>query len=290
MIPMIYAHRGASGQFAEHTRAAYQQALAEGADGLECDVHLTSDERLICIHDSTLDRTSSGTGEVEDHTLRQLRELDFSSWKGAAIPPEFGGIPDQLLTLADLLELARGAGRPLRLAIELKHPSPFGMRLEEEVLEFLTSQGWDRATSTLDNLTVDFMSFNPDSTRHLLEYGIPAQFLCQLVADVVPEEVKEELRFDIITAGAVITLLRRALKEGEAMLGQGVIGVAGPGVKYVRDHPERVRGWIAAGLQIRVWTVNEPADVELMHRLGVQQITTDHPAATREALNALLKC
>mgnify|MGYP006203983467 CR=1 FL=1 len=71
------------------------KALAEGADGVECDVHLTEDLELVCIHDTTLDRTSSGTGDVGDHTLRQLRELDFASWKGANIPPGYGGVADQ---------------------------------------------------------------------------------------------------------------------------------------------------------------------------------------------------
>ncbi len=287
MRPTIYAHRGASGEYAEHTRAAYLQALAEGSDGLECDVHLSRDEVLVCIHDNTLDRTSNGTGEVEDHTLAELRALDFSTWKGAFIPPELGAPSEQLLTLEELIDLARQAGRPLELAIELKHPSPFGMRLEEEVLAFLMRQGWNAETSTVDNITVHFMSFNPDSTKHLLEYGVPPRFLCQLVSDVDPEEVKDELRFDIITAGAVMTLLRRALKEGEEMIQRGVVGVAGPGVDYVRDHPERVREWIAAGRSVRVWTVNEPADVELMHELGIQEITTNYPDRVRQQLEEL---
>ncbi len=88
MSPQIFAHRGASGRYAEHTRAAFLQALADGADGVECDVHLTRDEQLVCIHDPTLERTSNGSGDVADHTLAQLRELDFSSWKGVRIPAE----------------------------------------------------------------------------------------------------------------------------------------------------------------------------------------------------------
>ncbi|MBM7847327.1 glycerophosphodiester phosphodiesterase [Arthrobacter roseus] len=287
MKPTIFAHRGASGEYAEHTRAAYVQALAEGADGLECDVHLTGDEVLVCIHDNTLDRTSNGTGDVEDQTLDELRSLDFSSWKGAYIPPELGAPSEQLLTLEELLDLARQAGHPLELAIELKHPSPFGMRLEEEVLGFLTRQGWNAETSVVDNITVHFMGFNPDAAKHLLEYGVPPRFLCQLVADVKPEEVKDEIRFDLITAGAVMTLLRRALKEGENMIRDGAVGVAGPGVDYVRDHPDRVREWITSGRIVRVWTVNEPADVQLMHDVGVQEITTDYPARVRSQLDEL---
>ena len=73
-------------QFPEHTRAAYDQAVADGADGVECDVHLTADGEVVLIHDGTLDRTSDGTGPVATHTLAELRDLDIWSWKGVALP------------------------------------------------------------------------------------------------------------------------------------------------------------------------------------------------------------
>ncbi|WP_323960004.1 glycerophosphodiester phosphodiesterase family protein [Arthrobacter sp. JZ12] len=275
MKQRVFAHRGASERYAEHTRAAYQQALAEGADGVECDVHLTEDLELVCIHDPTLDRTSSGTGDVGDHTLGQLRELDFSSWKGAAIPPQFGGVADQLLTLEDLIDLLRADGRELDLAIELKHPSPFGLRLEERLIAFLMKEGYDPETSRLANLHVSFMSFNPDSVRHLLE-RVPADVVCQLVADVKPNDLRETL--GPLTAAAVMNLLKRALHEGERIIGSGAVGIAGPGIEYVRAHPDRVKRWLDAGLRLRVWTVDHDDDVDLLRALGVQEITTNRPA------------
>ncbi|WP_301182441.1 glycerophosphodiester phosphodiesterase family protein, partial [Nocardia farcinica] len=66
--PFVVAHRGASGTRPEHTLAAYEQALEEGADGVECDVRLTRDGHLVCVHDRTVDRTSSGTGLVSEMT------------------------------------------------------------------------------------------------------------------------------------------------------------------------------------------------------------------------------
>ena len=78
--PFVVAHRGASAERPEHTLAAYELALKEGADGVECDVRLTRDGHLVCVHDRRVDRTSNGTGLVSEMTLAQLRELDFGAW------------------------------------------------------------------------------------------------------------------------------------------------------------------------------------------------------------------
>ncbi|MDQ0736798.1 glycerophosphodiester phosphodiesterase [Arthrobacter agilis] len=284
MPPVIFAHRGSSGTYAEHTRAAYLQALADGADGVECDVHLSRDGHLVCIHDTTLDRTTNGSGDVADRTLAELRTLDVSAWKGAAVPPAFGGTGDQFLTLADLLALLGGAGRPVRLAIELKHPSPFGLRLEDALIAFLMDEGWDPESSMLGTVEISFMSFNPDSMRQLAE-SAPSHMLCQLVADVEPQEVRDALRFGSLAEGALIGVLQRALKEGEELIDGQEVGIAGPGVEYVRDHPERVRRWIQEGMRVRVWTVNTEEDALFLAGLGVQEMTSDYPARIRLALD-----
>ncbi len=78
--PLVVAHRGASADLAEHTLAAYELALRHGADALECDVRLTRDGHLVCVHDRRVDRTSTGRGVVSEMTLQGLTELDFASW------------------------------------------------------------------------------------------------------------------------------------------------------------------------------------------------------------------
>ncbi|VDR30894.1 Trehalase [Arthrobacter agilis] len=282
MHPVIFAHRGSSGTYAEHTRAAYLQALADGADGVECDVHLTRDGELVCIHDTTLDRTTDGSGDVADRTLDELRTVNAFSWKGVQIPEDFGDASNQFLSLADLLVLLRRSGRRIALAIELKHPSPFGLRLEEALIAFLMDEGWDPESSMLGLVEVSFMSFNPDSMRQLGE-SAPHHMLCQLVADVQPHEVRESLRFGSLAEGALINVLRRALKEGEDLIDRQEVGMAGPGVQYVRDHPERVRRWIEDGVRVRVWTVNTEEDALFLAALGVQELTSDYPARIRLA-------
>jgi len=90
--PTVVAHRGASSAVAEHTLAAYVAAIESGADALECDVRLTRDGHLVCVHDRTVNRTSDGKGVVSDFDLEGLRTLDFSSWRG-----DLPGSADQLL-------------------------------------------------------------------------------------------------------------------------------------------------------------------------------------------------
>src|SRR5947209_319070 len=91
--PMLVAHRGASSVVAEHTLAAYEAAIGSGADALECDVRLTRDGHLVCVHDRTVNRTSDGTGVVSELELSALEAMDFASWHG-----ELPESADQLLT------------------------------------------------------------------------------------------------------------------------------------------------------------------------------------------------
>ena len=251
--PLVFAHRGSSAAFAEHTRAAYLQALADGADGVECDVHLTRDQHVVLLHDANLDRTSDGTGPVAERTLREL------------------------LTLPELLEILRGAGRPVKLAIELKHPSPYQLKLEDRVLEVLRGEGWDPKSSAVDNVAVTFMSFSPDSVRHLLE-SVPPEYICQLVDDVDIRAIRGGLGFGMITGGAIANLMRATQAEAERILDNGQVGLAGPGIDYVRRHPAAVQRWLAGGRRFRVWTVDSEQDVALCAGLGIQEITTNVPA------------
>src|ERR1700741_595131 len=81
--PFVVAHRGASAARPEHTLAPHHPALKEGADGVECDVRLTRDGHLVCVHARRLDRTSTGAGLVSTMTLAQLRELEYGAWHGS---------------------------------------------------------------------------------------------------------------------------------------------------------------------------------------------------------------
>lgn len=108
------AHRGNSAHCPENTLVSFERALSAEMDMLEFDVQLTKDAEIVVIHDSRLDRTTSGSGYVWDHTLSEIRKLDAGSWFGE----RFANI--QVPTLDEVLESFPQAF----LNIELK-PSPF---------------------------------------------------------------------------------------------------------------------------------------------------------------------
>jgi len=78
--PAVFAHRGASVHAPENTLAAFELALAQGADGIELDVKLSADGRVVVIHDPTVDRTTGAHGLVKDLSLAQLQSLNAGSF------------------------------------------------------------------------------------------------------------------------------------------------------------------------------------------------------------------
>jgi glycerophosphoryl diester phosphodiesterase len=242
--PLVVAHRGASAVLPEHTLAAYRRALDEGADGLECDVRLTRDGQLVCLHDRRLERTSNGRGLVSDHTLEQLGRLDFGSWHGTG--------PAPVLTLERLLEVVREAGRPVRLLIETKHPSRYGADVERRLVALLHRH---RLAVPSDDgpVRVTVMSFSTLAIRRIrrLAPRLPTVLLLELVPP--------------------------GLRLGRLPFGTRI---AGPSIGLIRARPGLVTTLRAAGNQVYVWTVNEPADLELVARQEVDAIITDRPAET----------
>ena len=127
-LPLVIAHRGASVAAPENTIAAFERALADGADAIELDVHLSRDDHPVVIHDGTLERTTNGSGPVRGHTMRELKRLDAGAWRG----PTFVG--QRLQTLQEVLERFRGR---TRFWIELKGGSDLYPDIEERIVGLL---------------------------------------------------------------------------------------------------------------------------------------------------------
>jgi len=104
--PRIVGHRGAKANAPENTLAAFRRAREEGATWVEFDAKLTSDGEVVVIHDATLERTTDGKGNVADHTLAQLKQLDAGAWFSPAFKGEC--IPTFVESMALFAELGMG--------------------------------------------------------------------------------------------------------------------------------------------------------------------------------------
>ncbi len=147
---LVLAHRGYSSKAPENTMAAFELALQKGSHGLELDVHLSKDGEVVVIHDHVLDRTTNGTGLVEEHTFAELRQLDAGAW----FAPEFEG--ERIPTLDQVCELVKG--KNLLLNVEMKAALGFE-KLNERLVQVLTSHGVEEQ--------VIVSSFKHNSLAHL---------------------------------------------------------------------------------------------------------------------------
>jgi glycerophosphoryl diester phosphodiesterase len=131
----IYAHRGASADFPELTLAAYEGAVAQGADGFECDLRLTKDEVPVLWHNASMLERAGNPGLIAEMTFAQVSR---------AYP--------QILTLTDFLNFA--VSQKKGVLLETKHPVISGNRIEEVIAETLA------ATSGISYIDVSVMSFS----------------------------------------------------------------------------------------------------------------------------------
>ncbi len=254
--PFVVAHRGASAERPEHTLAAYELALQEGADGVECDVRLTRDGHLVCVHDRRADRTSSGTGLVSDLTLAELREFDWGAWHSSW--RHDGSIGDtSLLTLEGLLQLVLDWQRPVKVFIETKHPVRYGALVESKVLALLHRYGLAAPASAGLSRAV------------VMSFSAAAVWRIRRAAPLLPTVLLGETS-RYLGGGAATTVGATAV---------------GPSIATLREHPDLVDRAAAQGRAMYCWTVDHYEDVEFCRDIGVGWIATNHPGRTKAWLH-----
>lgn len=253
--PFVVAHRGASADRPEHTLAAYELALQEGADGVECDVRLTRDGHLVCVHDRRIDRTSNGTGIVSEMTLAELREFDWGDWHNSS---NHGGTAGGtgILTLDELIRLVLDWKRPVKLFVETKHPVRYGALVESKVLALLHRYGI-AAPPSADLSRAVVMSFSAAAVWRI-----------RRAAPLLPTVLLGETS-RYLGGGAATTVGATAV---------------GPSIATLREHPELVDRAAAQGRAMYCWTVDHYEDVEFCRELGVAWVATNHPGRTKDWL------
>jgi len=148
--PLVFAHRGLSSEAPENTMAAFRLAKAKGIPGVELDIHLTADGKLIVIHDHATSRVAPGTSlNIEESTVAQIQSIDIGSWKGA----QFKGEKAPLLS-----ELFEELGNDLYFDVEIKSGKAEDKGLEAALVKLL-------ADFKFGSERIVVSSFNPFSIK-----------------------------------------------------------------------------------------------------------------------------
>jgi glycerophosphoryl diester phosphodiesterase len=241
--PLVAAHRGGALLWPENSLLAFRNALALGVDFLETDVHLTADREVVILHDPTLDRTTSGVGQVAARRLADLASLRLRAADGTLTD-------ERVPTLTDLLDLLVPSRARLLLEIKVdtaRRPYP---GIEEKVLTLIRSRGLAGR--------VLIMAFQPDTLRRVraLDATIPIVLLVSR-AHMEREGV----------AAAV----------GDAR----DIGASHLAIDHRAIDSTTVVAARAANLVFGAWTVNTEPDMRRMIDLGVDILITDRPDLAR---------
>ena len=252
--PLVMAHRGGGGLWPENTLYAFERAVALGVDVLEMDVHSTADGELVVIHDSTVDRTTDGTGTVQDLTLAEVRALDaayrWSSDDGTTYPYRGQGITVPAL---------------------------------EEVF----------ATFPTQAMNVEIKQIEPSITaplcRMIRDYGMEDKILVASFHAEVIEAFREECPEVATSASESEVIVLFVLSN--TFLGAAYSTTAQSA--QVPEHrsglhvltPSLVDTSHKRNLQVHAWTINEVDDMHRLLDLGVDGIITDYPGRLLELLD-----
>ena len=232
------SHRGESMNAPENTLAAFRAAIDRGSDGFECDIYLTKDDQIICLHDATAKRTAGLDVKPRDATFEELRALDAGIWKG----PQFKG--ERIPTLAETLALARDG---FEILVEIK--------AGPEIVPFMVPVFAAEPKATPKR--VCFICFNAD------------------VIAAVRKQFPDYRAYWLTTTGprkdgnpgpTVDALITKA----KACDASGIDAQDSADIT-----PEFIRAVKAAGLSFHIWTVNNAPRAKALSDMGVESITSD---------------
>jgi glycerophosphoryl diester phosphodiesterase len=237
-MTLIIAHRGASGYQPEMTIPAYELAIKQGVDGLETDVRLTKDLKLVAVHDRRTNRVANKNLLVSNSTLAQLQELEFSD----------GKTKTTVMTLEDLLDLSVNSNRVLTVLIETKHPTKHHGLLEQKLKELLIKFNLDKNQNP--NLKIILMSFNPWAVLRFSKLN--------------PELSRVQLK-------------EKKYPFLQFFPNPGSPSIFGPGIELLQKKPALIKYFQEKGKKIFVWTVNTEEEIQFCLENKIDAIITNYP-------------
>jgi glycerophosphoryl diester phosphodiesterase len=272
--PTLIAHRGASAYAPEHSIEAYRLAMKQGADFVEPDLQITRDGVLVCLHDTTLERTTNvrqvfpdrardvngrQTWPVADFTFAEVQKLDAGSWKDA----KFAGT--KVLSFHQMIDEVKGKAG---LFPETKAPEVYGklgLNMEKLLMEILVKNGLDRPGAE-PRTPVVIQSFSAESLKILRK-----EFHCKLPLILLIEGSKSA---------------QYTSQEGLKQIKEYADGI-GPAKALILKRPELVKEAHDLGLSVTSWTfrAKQPGKFEnvrkemghFLYELKVDALFTDNP-------------
>jgi glycerophosphoryl diester phosphodiesterase len=251
--PIPFAHRGGAKRWPENTLLAFRNATELGYRHIETDIHETSDSQIVCFHDSTLERTTNGRGNLADHTLAGLQQLDAGYRFIENGSYAFRDADVRIPTLDQALEL----GSDIHYNLEVKPKDPaFAKRL------------WG----------------------YIEHHGIHDRVLVASEHDEVTEAFRRQSRGRVATSpgrkgamsfwGRVLSgTWRHAMFPFDALQVPPVFR----GMNVIT--PQFLDAAHHHGIQVHVWTVDEPVQMFELVNVGVDGIMTDLPDVLLEVLS-----
>jgi len=253
--PLVFGHRGACGERPENTLASFELALAQGADVIETDVHLTRDGEVVVLHDADVARTTNARGDVGSLTWAELAQLDagfrFTAPDGST-PFRERGI--RIPRLADILDRFPDT----YFNIELKRSDE---RLVPEVLDLLRRRGREART---------LLAAEHDDTMRLLRSAVSERGSKVAIGASV---------------GDVLGFVRAAVERVPPPPGPMALQIPPEFVGRPLVTPELLAHAREHGVQVHVWTINDTAEMKRLLALGVDGVMSDFPARLRAVVD-----
>ena len=244
--PLVMAHRGGAGLWPENTMYGFERAVDLGVDVLETEVHSTADNFLVLMHDSTVDRTTNGSGPISTFTLEELKTLDAGyNWSpdgGQTFPFRGSGIT--VPTLEELFTVLPN----VRMNIDIKQEKP---SLVESLCKTI------RTFDMVDKVMV--ASF---SSRVLKAFRRRCP---EVTTSAGTGEVAMFFVMNLVFLGALYRPACQAFQVPEYSSGLRVLTK-----RFVKTAHGR-------NLAVHAWTINETTDMQRLLALGVDGVITDYP-------------
>jgi glycerophosphoryl diester phosphodiesterase len=269
--PIVWAHRGGAGEAPESTLAGMLALIAEDpAAAIEMDVRRSRDGHLVIIHDATVDRTTNGTGAVASLTLAELQALDAAH---CATPGQGRGTAPRAV--------CRAPGEAVRFPLRGR-----GYRIPtlDEVLAALPP-------TTLIGIEVKAPGFEQQLADRLrrsgrlgrLVVGSALDDVSARLLDLLPQVPHYFPRWAAIRLAAGAKLSNGRLSRPAYQ----VLATPRAGAGLSMDTPGMIAAAHRLGLLVAYWTINDPADMEQLLRLGADALITDYPRRARAVATRL---